>query len=86
MDNPQVNINVANLPWQPCDCGNYTFRPITLIKKLSAWESPSGREEPIPLDMVACESCGKIPSFFLKKFKDIPEELVAKKPISLDGE
>jgi hypothetical protein len=36
--------------------------------------------------MVACESCGKIPSFFSKKFKDLPEELVAKKPISLDGE
>lgn len=86
MDNPQVNINVANLPWQACDCGNYTFRPITLIKKLSAWESPSGREEPLPLDMVACESCGKIPSFFLKRFKDIPEELIAKKPISLDAE
>jgi|688.fasta_scaffold491521_2 hypothetical protein len=86
MDNPQVTINIANLPWMPCDCGNFTFRPITLLKKMSAWESPSGREEPIPLDMVACESCGKIPSFFSKKFKDLPEELVAKKPISLDGE
>jgi hypothetical protein len=57
-----------------------------MFKKLSQFESPSLREEQIPVDIAVCEACGKIPSFVSSKIKDIPEDLLAVKKIELDVE
>lgn len=65
----QITINVANSPWMSCECGSHFFKSVTMIKKISAWESPSGREEPLPVEIFKCESCDKIPDFFIKRFK-----------------
>lgn len=37
--------------------------------------SPTGREEIIPVEVVICKKCGKIPKFFYSKINDIPEGL-----------
>jgi hypothetical protein len=87
MQNQQFTINLAKAPWaQPCDCGSHLYESVMMFKKLSMLESPSGREEKIPVDMVICKSCGKIPSHVAEKVGGVPEELVAVKPIILDGQ
>jgi hypothetical protein len=80
----QIQINLANAPWIKCDCGGHIFRQGVMFKKLSQFESPSLREEQIPVDIAVCEACGKIPSFVSSKIKDIPENLLAIKKIELD--
>lgn len=89
MENPGLTINIANAPWKVCECGSHLFKQVLMFKKISQFESPSGSEESVPLDLVICEECGKIPSFVSSKIKGepIPVNLLASKPlIKLDGE
>ena len=85
MDKQQVTINVANAPWIQCDCGSHTFNSKMMFKKISQFESPTGKEEQIPIDIVVCDSCGKIPTFVSDKIKGIPENLLATKSLIIDG-
>jgi len=82
----QIQVNLTNAPWIKCDCGGLLFRQALMFKKLSQFESPSLREEQIPIDLAVCETCGKIPSFVSDKIKGIPEDLLAVKSIIQDGE
>jgi hypothetical protein len=83
----QVPFNIADAPWVTCSCGSYLFKSTTMIKKISQFESPTGKEEHAPVDIVICETCGKIPSFISSKIKGLPEDLLeAKKSIIVDGE
>ena len=86
MTEQPIQINLANAPWAKCDCGGHFFRQSMMFKRLSQFESPSLREEHIPVDLPVCESCGKVPSFVLDKIKGIPEEFIATKQIIQDGE
>ena len=72
----QTPINIADAPWVNCSCGSYLSKSTTMIKKLSQFESPTGKEEHVPVDIVICEECGKAPSFISSKIKDIPEDLL----------
>jgi hypothetical protein len=55
-----------------------------MIKKISQFESPTMREEQVPIDVVVCDTCGKIPNFLTTRIKDIPKELLATKSIITD--
>jgi len=77
MQNTKVDISQA--PWQDCLCGNKTFRPIIMVKRLSSLLSPDGKEHMIPIDIYVCDSCGKVPEFLSKDILDFPEELKAVK-------
>jgi hypothetical protein len=55
-----------------------------MIKKISQFESPTLREEQVPIDIVICESCGKIPNFLTSRIKDIPTDLLAKPLVVTD--
>lgn len=83
-EQPQIQINIAGAPWITCDCGSHLFRSLVMIKKISQFESPTLREEQVPIDIVVCESCGKIPNFLTSRIKDIPTELLAKTPVVTD--
>lgn len=84
-EQPKIQINIANAPWITCDCGSYLFNSLFMIKKISQFESPTMREEQVPIDVVTCVSCGKIPNFLSSKIKDIPQELLAVKQVIIDG-
>lgn len=84
-EQPQIQINIAGAPWITCDCGSHLFKSLMMIKKISQFESPTMREEQVPIDIVVCESCGKIPNFLTSRIKDIPTELLAKTPVVIDG-
>jgi len=47
-----------------CECGGKIFVEKLVFKKLSALISPSGNEELIPLPLLICEKCGKMPRIF----------------------
>lgn len=83
-EQPQIQINIAGAPWITCDCGSHLFRSLMMIKKISQFESPTLREEQVPIDIVVCESCGKIPNFLTSRIKDIPTELLAKTPVIIN--
>ena len=83
-EQPQIQINIADAPWITCDCRSHLFKSLIMIKKISQFESPTMREEQVPIDIVVCESCGKIPNFLTSRIKDIPTELLAKTPVIID--
>lgn len=56
----QPNINIESLTNYNCECGNGTFDMIYKIKKLSKFQSPSGKEEFVPIQLFYCTECKKI--------------------------
>lgn len=57
---PEIIKNSAEVK---CDCGGKIFMEKLYLKKLSAILSPSGNEELIPIPILVCDKCGKVPSF-----------------------
>ncbi len=74
MDSPQsttVNVDLSNASDVTCDnCGNYTFVPVMMMKRLSAILSPTGQEAVIPIQSFACNACGWINKEFLPTGQD----------------
>jgi len=60
---PQTNINVnpSDLDDLQCECGNYTFNPVVVLKKLPALISPSGKDGIVPMNVYSCVVCNQIP-------------------------
>jgi len=69
MGSPQqttVNVDLSSADDITCDsCGNYTFLPVMLMKRLSAIMSPTGQEAIIPMQVFSCNACGWINKEFL---------------------
>ncbi len=59
-----------------CSCGGVMFSEKTMFKRLSAFISPSGKEELYPLQVIICDKCGKVPAE-LNPYDMVPEEYVA---------
>jgi len=73
----QKQIDIAKLDYKDCGCPqkNLMFQPVTLIKRLSAIMSETGKEEIVPIDAFQCTLCGKIPDFVSEKIPGgIPDE------------
>jgi len=59
---PQLNIDVKNVPNIRCPhCNNQVFQPLFIAKKISALQSPTGKESVAPMQIFACTSCGAVP-------------------------
>lgn len=64
----QVNIPVGldNTDEIKCDeCGAATFHPAFLLRKVSAFLSPSGKDTIVPIQVFACDSCNHVNEEFL---------------------
>ncbi len=72
---PQI---VKDAKFIECDCGGTMFSEKIMLKKISAIVSPTAKEEIFPMNVLVCESCGKVPSV-LNPGNLIPEEFIAKK-------
>jgi len=75
MEKQKIQIDLSQTPWVECSEKNKMFETKILFKKVSALISPSGNEEHVPLEVVVCSRCGKVPKFFYDKAKDVPEDL-----------
>lgn len=77
-----AKIDLSQAPWMECDCGSKMFKPVAVIKKISALIAPDGQERLVPLDLYACVKCDKIPTFMHETITGFPDELKAIKPLS----
>jgi|TARA_R100000479_G_scaffold111170_1_gene55931 predicted RNA-binding Zn-ribbon protein involved in translation (DUF1610 family) len=67
-DGKGLNITPDQLEDFVCEgCGNQTFVPVMIFKKLSAVYSPAGKDTMVPLQVFKCDECGKIAKEFLPK-------------------
>ena len=69
-----------NLGLKKCDCGGSMFTEKLMFKKISAFISPSGKEELYPLQIIVCDSCGKVPTS-LNPQNMVPKEFLATKKV-----
>jgi hypothetical protein len=75
MENSKIKIDLSQAPWLECSDKNTLFESKVLFKKISPLVSPSGKEELVPIEVIVCTKCGKVPRFFYEKAKDVPEEI-----------
>jgi hypothetical protein len=78
MENQQrMKIDISDAPWAEC-CGEpQLFETAFMFKRISPIVSPSGKEEHVPIEIVICKKCGKVPQFILKNYPDLPDSLKA---------
>jgi len=57
----QMNVNPKDMEDVQCECGNYVFNQVVVLKKLPALVSPSGKEGIIPMNVYACSVCNNVP-------------------------
>ena len=75
---PQLTeAEILALPTLECDCGGIVFEAVVVFKKMSMLISPTGKEERVPLNLMFCKKCGKIPSALYDPaaYAKFPEEL-----------
>ena len=53
-------IELKNTKLFKCECGNHTFDPQFIIRKRSAIQSKTGKEEFITVQILACSACKKV--------------------------
>ena len=61
-----------------CDCGGAMFTEKLMFKKISAILSPTAKEEVYPMQVIVCDSCGKVPTEF-NPYDLIPKKYLATK-------
>lgn len=78
------SLNLKELEYMDCGCPlkNMKFRSETLVKKVSAIVSPTGKNEIVPIDIMVCSECGKIPEFIEEKLKDDVGDIPASLKVS----
>jgi ribosomal protein L37E len=63
---PSVRVNLSQADNVACNkCGNHTFIPVMLMKRLSPIISPTGKEAIVPIQTFACNACGFVNAEFL---------------------
>ena len=64
-----VQVDLSKADTVKCDdpeCNNILFIQSTIIKRLSAIVSPTGKEALVPIDVYSCGNCGKVPKTMLQ--------------------
>lgn len=76
------------MPFMSCDCGedNIIFEERVVLKRVSKLLTGEPEDRKIPLGVLICSACGKVPKFSWEKIDgkyEFPEELKAKGKINL---
>ena len=67
----QVKVDLSQAETLKCeDCNNVLFISSTIIKRLSALVSPSGKEQIVPVPTFRCDECG----FINEEFRPIEQK------------
>jgi len=65
LQGPQLTPEIIKTAFTiECECGSKIFIEKIIIKKISALISPSGNEELVPMPIMVCDKCGKMPKIF----------------------
>ena len=57
----QINVNPKDMEDVKCECGNFTFQEVILLKHMPALISPTGKEGYVPMKAFSCVVCNQIP-------------------------
>lgn len=62
--NSQITAKaIKNATLNKCECGGIIFEQKFISKKISALFSPNGNEINVPIVILICTDCKKVPSF-----------------------
>lgn len=65
---PQLNVNLSEIPYLECEeCQNTTFEEKLMIKKVSKFMTGSNQDSIVPIPVMACSKCGNINELFKPK-------------------
>ena len=60
MQNLNLDLDPSDLPSVTCSkCEGERFSPTFIIKKVSAFQSPTGEEILVPIQLYKCDECGE---------------------------
>jgi hypothetical protein len=76
MENSKQKFNFEDAEWVKCGDA-YLYDSSLMFKRISPILSPTGKEEFVPVEVVVCKTCGKVPTFIAKKIPGIPSELIS---------
>ena len=69
MDQTKLNVDLSQATDLECaECGNKTFAPGFVLKKISALLSPTGKETMVPVQIFECSRCHQVPEQFVSAF------------------
>lgn len=69
MDQTKLNVDLSQASDLECnDCGNKTFAPAFVLKRISALLSPTGKETMVPVQIFECAKCHVVPDQFVSAF------------------
>lgn len=67
-ENPQLNINLSEMPYLECDeCQSTLFEEKIMIKKVSKFMTGGQQDSIVPLPVIACAKCGHVNEMFKPK-------------------
>lgn len=55
-----INVDLNDVPSMTCKCGHKLWKAVAIVKKISALVSPTGKETIVPIQVLACDKCGRI--------------------------
>jgi uncharacterized Zn finger protein len=70
MDNqkPQLNVNLAEVPYIECEeCKGQVFEEKIMIKKVSRFMTGSDQDSIVPIPVISCSKCGHVNEMFKPK-------------------
>jgi hypothetical protein len=66
MHDVNIPVSMRDTEGIECDeCNSTTFHPAFLLRKVSAFLSPTGKETVIPIQVFACDACNHVNEEFL---------------------
>ena len=57
-ENMSMKININDLEEIKCQCGSPFFEQLFACKRIPVLQSPTGKEEIMPIPFFVCKSCG----------------------------
>jgi hypothetical protein len=61
MQKPKVNF--VDTPWMECECGGKLFDRSLMFKRVSKLLTGASNDEEIPIEVLICKGCGKVPEY-----------------------
>jgi hypothetical protein len=74
MEKPKIDL--TKMPWVKCSEGNQIFERVTMMKRISSLVT-GGEEIHVPVEVMICKQCGKVPSFECSRIPGIPSEMIS---------
>lgn len=80
-----ARVKLSECPWMYCDCGGTIFTEKMMYKKVSKILTAGPEDQQVPIPVLICHDCNKVPSFIHSQIPGFPEENKAKPKFNLNA-